>query len=505
MNILLLPCDTRPPTLELPHQLARVAGVTLLSPPLEHLNQLNQPGNTQKIREWLLEHAPKADALIVSLEMLCLGGLIPARRVSDSLEDALSRLEVLKELKALNPKLHILAHGVIVRVGSDDDPLEEKPYFGEWGARLRVVSEWTDRVDRERDGAGGQTKLKQAINAVPADILENWLGTRERNHRLHHATLELLKNGVLERLHLTLDDTTPYGLAALDRRRLEARIDALRLWNRAEIYPGADEVSACLLARAILRDERVQDRRVPVKVVYPSSLSQAATTLYEDRPLGELVSAHLRACGCEEVSSGQAFTLFVNAPATRQGQTQPDFETVDTSARFLPGFAGQISESLERGENTALADVAYPNGAEVRLMKLLENAPLHTLLAYAAWNTAGNTLGSAIATAVCGLEGRNARARAEALFSRLTDDWIYQSEVRLQVWNALERPSIFDLGDLLARAESEIELRIKPIALELWTKHFAPYYPNLKLEWNGSSLAWPRLFTGVFPLEVKDD
>ena len=496
MNVLLLPCDTRPPTLELPHQLARAAGVRLLSPPLEYLNQLNQPGDTNKLREWLLEHAPKADALIVSLEMLCLGGLIPARRVSDSLEDALFRLEVLEELKALNPELRILAHGVIVRVGSDDDPLEEKPYFGQWGPGLRAVSEWTDRAERGSKGAG--ERLEQARNAVPADILEDWLGTRERNHRLHHAALELLKTGVLERLHLTLDDTTPYGLAALDRCRLEARIDALKLWNRVEIYPGADEVSSCLFARAILRD-----KRVPVKVVYPSSLSHTATTLYEDRHLGELVSAHLRACGCVEVSSGQAFTLFVGAPATHQGHTQPDFETVDTSARFLPGFAQQISESLERGEKVALADVAYPNGAEVRLMNLLENAPLHRLLGYAAWNTAGNTLGSAIATAVCVLEGHNERARVEALFSRLVDDWIYQSEVRLRVWNALEQPSIFDLGDLLARAESEIELRMKPAALELWTKHFAPFYPNLKLEWNGSSLAWPRLFTGVFALEVK--
>ena len=503
MRILLLPCDTRPPTLELPYQLARAAGVTLLSPPLEILNQLNQPGDTLKIREWLLEYAPNADVLIVSLEMLCLGGLIPARRVSDSLEDSLFRLKVLKELKILNPNLRILAHGVIVRVGSDDDPLEEKPYFGEWGAQLRVLSEWMDRVDRAREGSGAveQGRLEQVRETVPANILEDWLGTRERNHQLHLKALELLNKGVLERLHLTLDDTTPYGLAALDRRRLEVSIDTLHLWNRAEIYPGADEVSACLLARAIL-----QDKRVPVKVVYPSSTSHLATTLYEDRPLGELVSAHLRACGCEESSSESeaAFTLFVNAPATRQGHAQPDFETVDTSARFLPRFAQEISEALERGEKVALADVAYPNGAEKRLMNLLKNALLHNLLGYAAWNTAGNTLGSAIATAVCGLEGQNERARVEALFSRLVDDWIYQGEFRLQVWNALERPSIFDLGDLKARAESEIELRMKPAALELWNTHFAPHYPNLKLEWNGSSLAWPRLFTGVFPLKVKN-
>jgi len=501
MPILLIPCDTRPPTLELPHQLARAAGVSLLSPPLELLNKLNLPADLGGLRDWLFTHAPQADALIVSLEMLTLGGLIPARRVSDSLEAALARLEVLQDLKTVHPKLRILAHGVIVRVGHDDDPLEEKPYYGQWGPQLREVSEWTDRFER----GGESTKLEQARNAVPEDVLEDWLGTRERNHRLHHAAIKLLEDGVLERLHLTLDDTSEYGLAARDRRRLEAALDAAGLWDRAEIYPGADEVSACLLARAVLKK-----KRVPVRVVYPSHLSAAATTLYEDRPLGELVGAHLRACGCEEVSSasGEAFTLFVNAPAVAQGHDQPDYATVDTPARALPAFARRMTEALEQGENCALADVAYPNGAERRLMTLLvtllKRAPLHELLSYAAWNTAGNTLGSAISTAICVLEGRNERARVEALFSRLTDDWIYQGEVRLQVWNALERPSVFDLGHLQARAESEIEQRMKPAALELWNRHFAPHYPYLKLEWNGSHLAWPRLFTGVFPLEVQD-
>lgn len=58
MRVLLLPCDTRPPTLELPHQLARVAGVELLSPPLEILNRLNQPGDAAAIADWLRREAP---------------------------------------------------------------------------------------------------------------------------------------------------------------------------------------------------------------------------------------------------------------------------------------------------------------------------------------------------------------------------------------------------------------------------------------------------------------
>ncbi|MBN8138610.1 DUF4127 family protein, partial [Vibrio vulnificus] len=89
---------------------------------LELLNDLNRPGDTARIAEWLREHAPAADAALVTLETLALGGMIPARRVSDSLEDALKRLEVLRAVKRDNPRLRLLAYGVIVRVAHDNDP-----------------------------------------------------------------------------------------------------------------------------------------------------------------------------------------------------------------------------------------------------------------------------------------------------------------------------------------------------------------------------------------------
>ncbi|MBI5812700.1 MAG: DUF4127 family protein [Meiothermus silvanus] len=497
-RVLLLPCDTRPPTLELPHQLARVAGVELLSPPLELLNDLNRPGDTARIAEWLREHVPAADAALVTLETLALGGMIPARRVSDSLEDALKRLEVLRAVKRDNPRLRLLAYGVIVRVAHDNDPLEEKPYYGEWGAALRRVSEWTDRVERGADSS----ELAEARKAVPAEVLQDWLATRERNHQLHQAAIRLLEEEVLEHLCLTLDDTTPYGLAARDRRRLEVRIDELNLWPRADVYPGADEVAAVLLARALVN---TWGNPPMVFVRYPSVLAEEAVMLYEDRPLGELVKAHLRAAGCTWACSPESADLIlaVNAPAFKQAHRQPDFEAVDTAARNLPEFVDRIAEDVSAGRNVAVADVAYANGAEERFTRLLLNAVDVTRLAgYAAWNTAGNTLGSAIASGVCSLRGGDLLARAEATLSRLVDDWLYQGRVRGEVREALGNPSPFDLGELKPRAEALIEARMAPLIQELWVRHFAPRLPGVRLERGPARLAWPRLFTGVFPLRL---
>lgn len=498
-RLLLVPCDTRPPTMELPEQLARAAGLDLRSPPLDILNDLNRPGDTRAIAAWLREHADWADVAVVTLETLALGGMIPARRESDPLAVALERLEILRELKRAHPRLRLLAYGVIVRVAHDDDPLEEKPYYGTWGRELRAVSEATDRTER----GGDPPALEAARAAVPADVLEDWLGTRERNHALHEAAIAMLADGTLEHLCLTLDDTTPYGLAARDRRRLEARLDALGLWSRADVYPGADEVAATLLARALVNDPGERPR---AWVRYPSVLSPASVMLYEDRPLGELVKAHLRAAGCIPASSPEAadLVLAVNAPVARQAHRQPDLEVVDTAARHLPELLDRIEEDLEAGRPVAVADVAYANGADDRFTRLLLDRITPTRLAgYAAWNTAGNTLGSAIAAGVCALHGTDELARAEAILARLVDDWLYQGRVRAEVREALGNPSPFDLGDLRGRAETEIDARLRPLALDLWARHFAPTLPGATLELGRASLAWPRLFTGVFPLRVR--
>lgn len=63
----------------------------------------------------------------------------------------------------------------------------------------------------------------------------------------------------------------------------------------ADIYPGADEVALVLLARTLVAHS---GRKTRVLVRYPSVLAEQAELLYEDRPLGELVRAHLRAAGC---------------------------------------------------------------------------------------------------------------------------------------------------------------------------------------------------------------
>ena len=499
MKLLLVPPDTRPPTLDFPVALAQAVGLEVQVPPAEALPHINRPGDVAALAAWLADAAAGADALIVSLETLCLGGMIPARRVDDLLGAALERLEGLSHLKTRYPKLNILAHGTVVRVAHGDDPVEEKPYYGRHGPVLRAYSEAFDRYDRTTrhdPNAELGARLAAATEAVPPDVLGDWLKTRARNHALHLRALELTHAGIITHLCLTLDDTRPYGLAAVDRRALEARTDALTLWPKVDIYPGADEVPLTLLARVIAPEP------TPVFIRYSGALGAAAATKYEDRPAGELVKAQLRAARlyAVETPDDAAFVLAVNTPGRAQREPAPDFESVDTADRHLPEFVDFIGRMLDAGKSVSVADIAYPNGAEARFFAMLQTLPLAQLIGYSAWNTAGNTLGSAVALGVAGALVQDAARWTELRFNRLVDDALYQGEVRAELSRALGQVSPFYLGARHAEAERLLGELLQPKARALWDAHFAG--TGYTLEWRPPTLPWPRLFTGRFPFTV---
>jgi hypothetical protein len=494
--ILLVPADHRPHTFDLPLSLGALAGDRIEIPPPEALPHLNQPGRYPALRAWLLERAASARALIVSLETLTLGGMIPARRESTPLAVARERLGLLSELRRAYPRLRIYAFGVILRVATGDDPWEEKPYYAQFGPQIRAYSELVDRIARGELAGRAEDRV-----SLPPEVLEDYLATRHRNRVLLQEALDLAAQGVLEQLFLGLDDTAPYSLSAVDRRELEAQVERLGIWDRVRIHPGADELASTLVARCLL-DEK--GYRPQVWVEYPSVLAERAELRYEDRVLGELVRAHLYALGLSRARDPEAAGLFVavNAPARRQGEAayQPDWVGVETADRHLDAFVVELERALDRKERVVLLDVAYANGADLRLMRRLQHR-LPELWAYAGWNTAGNTLGGGLALALAALFGQDPRPRLEALFLRLADDWLYQAEVRQEVSRSLAQVDPYDLGELWPLAEQEVTRRLAPRVEALWEERFAhlPWRLHLKK----IRLPWPRLFSVALDLVLE--
>src|SRR5205085_938466 len=98
----------------------------------------------------------------------------------------------------------------------------------------------------------------------------------------------------------------------------------------------------------------------------------------------------------------------------------------------------RLGEWQKAGRTVAIGDVAYPNGADPIAMEILlsPDSPVASakLASYGGWNTAGNTLGTVVAQAVCYLFIGNDPVRQEAqaacLTHRFLEDYGYQAVVR---------------------------------------------------------------------------
>ena len=328
--LLLLPLDDRPINLEYPPLLAAVAGESLLLPPREALGHFLTPGNPAALADWLLQATPQARALIVSLDMLAYGGLVASRNPLVAVDEALRRLEVLREVKARCPDLRILAFNVIMRLTITGVDAETR---AAWRDIFRY-SVLRDQAERLGDTAAA-AELAQVIARIPPRLLQAYLEARARNHAVNRAALELLGDGVLDFLALVQEDTAPTGLHIAEQASLQALARERVAGDRWRLYPGTDEAALTLLARYL-----VQERRVPFPVAIHLRDAEAAQhpALFEDLPLVEAVRRHLDVVGGVEDATGRPFAVHTFTPPQPDLFEMPPLEmpTWDVALRTFP-------------------------------------------------------------------------------------------------------------------------------------------------------------------------
>lgn len=436
MKIGLLPLDERPVNTRYPAMIAAIAGAELLLPPVQLLSAQRHPANCPALADWMIDVAPKLDGLIVSVEMLGYGGLIASRTSNDSAAAVGARLERLRDMRAANPHLPIYGFNLVTRVSNVNDAVEEPTYWAEYGERLYAFSQL---LDRKRQGQPVDAELADLMASIPAAQRRDLLARRLRNHAVNLATLGLLDEGVLDLLVLSSDDTSPFGLPSQEKQWLTNWATLFGMTgadSRLLMYPGADEVGCVLLAR--LLNERA-DTTPTVTASYAPPEAATNVAAYEDGPISLTVERHVAAAGGRLVNAGGSVWLGVNAPVARRAEWNAHDGAAERTSRLpaLTALADEARSRIASGQAVAVADVAYPNGADPTLMAMLvERVELSALTAYGAWNTAGNTVGTVIAQSfvarlIDSAAGREAQQRF--LWHRLIEDWGYQHVVRAAV------------------------------------------------------------------------
>jgi hypothetical protein len=547
--ITLLPLDDRPVNYDYPGYLARMAGYELHLPPRDWMGNPWRESQHLRLVEWLEHEAQSADVLIVAIDTLAYGGLIPSRTSREPLEGVLERLSVLQQIKAARPKLPILASSVILRISRANSSEEEKEYWSIYGSAMFRLSYLEHKTSLGAASAQEQAEMAELSRHIPPEVYEDYLAGRQRNHRVNLRMIDWLEQGVFDFLLLPQDDTTEYGWNIAEARILQAALRHTNLTDRAITYPGADEIGSLLLASAICTQAGFKPRVYPR---YSSIRSAEVVTAYEDRPINELVKAHLTPLrGTLAASPTEAdLILFINAPAHAQGEASLQWlswkgleklkadlpaglsaylEGVETDPTYLvtrhemespdrspEEMVRAILVDLDHNRSVALADVAFVNGSDLVLsQQLLKHSECTHLSAYGGWNTAGNTLGTVLAHATLRLLARRSsddpdrtRAHYEFLFLRILDDYYYQAVERTMCM--LEDLPRFNLQPTMERLPSasveNVEKRVRERLLlasneleSLFVK--AGVVKSVIVE--HIHLPWQRLFEVGFDVHVE--
>ena len=428
-KIVYLPLDERP------CNLAYVRAVSngheayrLACPELSVMGEKKTPAEYEKIKSFLISECRDADQLIIALDTLLYGGIIPSRLHHLKKEDVTERLEVLRELKRDNPNLHVSAFSLVMRCPCYTDSSEEPDYYAVCGReiflygqnehKLRLGEITREEYERERESLSAclpYIEDYETRRAVNIDCLADALG---------------MVGECIDEFTILQDDSNARGYTAMDRERVlkvvkERGIDL-------DTYPGADEAGLTLLARAATR---IEQRRPRIYAAYPREGAENVVPIYEDREIHRTVSAQIKSAGAIECFSedGADLVLYCNLNDTCTYDVYLNY-TKQTDESYIPAFVERMKKTLGSGRGVAVADVAYCNSGDLALLSEIEKSfGLDKLWGYAGWNTSSNTLGTVICQGVLRYLYGNTETNRRFTAYRMMDDAIYSAIVRPEV------------------------------------------------------------------------
>ncbi len=488
-KIVLLPLDERPCNVKFPVSLFRSAEREIAVP--QRLGNKKEPAKFEDLTRFLDQVCADADGLVVSLDMLLYGGLIPSRLHYLEESQLCTRIQFLRQLKERYPSLKIYGFDCIMRCPTYSSDDEEPDYYAEFGAQIHALG-----VARHKESEGDRSQQQKAEaleREIPGNVLEDYLFRRKRNLRMNVAALDLVLDGTIDFMVIPQDDAAPYGFTAMDQMEIRAEIKKRRIQNRVMLYPGADEVAMTLLARM----ENVLAGRNPA--VYPLYASGGASFVippYEDRPLSETVRCQIVAAGCHVTAAPEQadVILAITAPAgsisaaTSQSEWNGNYDV----GRSLTAFFSECCYWMDMGKPVTVCDNAYCNGGDLELLSMLDvSARMMDVAGYAGWNTSSNTMGTAIAQGVRYLyRGRDAEF-LDFLALRYVEDCAYDAAVR-QIVTQEDLPEMGLNYFRVDAIEGVAAERVKSHLCDFVQEHMASVADHIVIHRVG--MPWVRMF-----------
>lgn len=420
MKIAFVPIDNRPVCYTLPKLIAQIdKDIEFFIPKREFLGDLERIADIENLFEWL-KSLPKLDALVLSLDTLAYGGLIPSRRCPETFEEIQSRINRLKEI-LIKKDCKIYAFSSIMRISNNNYNQEEKEYWSRWGKKIFDYSYQTHKLGCE----------SCITNVIPSEILDDYIATRKRNFEINKIYLEWQKDGLFDTLIFSKDDCAEYGFNVQEAKFLEDMGGFTKT--------GADEIPLSLLSRAIVGD-------VKICPIFIEDSSKNLISNYEDVSIEKSVLGQIELAGCSVANENDAdILLYVNNFLDCQGEI-----VMKVSTECFDG------EFFVPNKPYMVADVRFANGSDNSFVSELFKNKLDdkNFYGYSAWNTSANTVGSLI----CGAKVKYLAEQYDQIsfnklqVTRFLDDWAYQANVR----QSLTEPDIDELTSGMKKFENVV-------------------------------------------------
>ncbi|WP_294522235.1 DUF4127 family protein [uncultured Anaerovibrio sp.] len=447
-KIILMPLDSRPPCTKLVADNARTAGITVITPPGQYMDFYTQPGDIGSLQSWLATElkSSQAEEAIVSIDQLLYGGLIASRNKSISDEDINRLVAYLRELHANNPSVKLYAFAILPRMTPPDyiEAYEDRQQLMEWSRRFhQYFCEPT---------AENYELLYAAEQGLSPAHLQAYQEVYERNLRLNCRLAWLMQEGVLHQLVLAQDDGEEYSLPNLKLTEFMSYVQEQGITtDRLAVIHGADEVALSILTNITTNKVYSTDKN--------RQKSFKVYLAYNSEDAAEEIMPYMAISSRETALERLAFT---------HSQVVTSVNEADYILFISCGSKGNMNnrrssiewlrKQADQGKHIALVDLSQKFSATEALFPLMlkENYPVNSLIAYAGWNTASNSIGTAIAQAEIYLSSLETASDKDTavyynlhnLNNRFLEDYYYLKDIIDVVNISLKKKGYANVYDL---------------------------------------------------------
>ena len=450
MNIIFVPIDNRPCTMSFPTQLAEIGGYKMKIPPENLLGVFRKPGDSNEILNWLYENTKKEDILLLSLDMIVYGGLVASRNINNSITECKKNTRKLEDFLKTKPTSKIIIFSSIMRT---------LPTFTNEKILLQVekIKKYIKKL--YPIPSLSKSEFSSILKEISKDNeMENFFSEyilcRKRNFDINLKACEWRKNNLIDRLLIGLDDVVCIGPNTLEAEKIKI---LMKDDEKTTVCNGTDEL-AMLAEAMIIKDEFSLNPTFSIH--YSSEEGALKNTIYESKPIKNVVEEYINASGCKIVKENADIDLFCKIHPNGQKETE----------------------------------VQHLEKKEILLKKINPSF----LMSYAAWNTSGNTLGTTISHAIIRYIAKkinisNDKAHIKFMFERFLDDYIYQSIIRTKMKLKCLVKGISSLN-LKKHEEEKISNNINREMKQQAEKISKIGFKNIAPKFVSAKLPWSRLF-----------